>query len=83
MAQINVRVNDDVKKEAEAVLDEIGMSVTTAVTIFLKTVARERRIPFEVTAAPFYSESNMLFLAEKMAEYKNGTLKTEERPLDQ
>lgn len=83
MAQINVRVNDDVKKEAEAVLDEIGMSVTTAVTIFLKTVARERRIPFEVTADPFYSESNMLFLAEKMAEYKNGTLKTEERPLDQ
>ena len=82
MAQINVRVNDDVKKEAEAVLDEIGMSVTTAVTIFLKTVARERRIPFEVTAAPFYSESNMLFLAEKMAEYKNGTLNTEEHPLD-
>ena len=82
MAQINVRVNDDVKKEAESVLDEIGMSVTTAVTIFLKTVARERRIPFEVTADPFYSESNMLFLAEKMAEYKYGTLKTEEHPLD-
>ena len=83
MTQINVRINDDVKKEAEEVLDEIGMSVTTAVTIFLKTVARERRIPFEVTADPFYSDSNMLFLAGKMAEYKKGTLKTSEHPLNE
>lgn len=47
MAQLNVRIDDKVKKEAENVLDEMGMPMTTAVTIFLKTVARERRIPFE------------------------------------
>ncbi len=44
MAQVNVRIDDKVKKEAENVLDEMGMPMTTAVTIFLKTVARERRI---------------------------------------
>jgi len=81
MSQINVRINDDVKKEAEEVLDEIGMPITTAVTIFLKTIARERRIPFEITADPFYSDSNMLYLKEKMAEYKKGTLKTSEHSL--
>lgn len=37
MAQVNVRIDDDVKKEAEEVLDEMGMPMTTAVTIFLKT----------------------------------------------
>ena len=42
MAQLNVRIDDEVKKEAENVLDEMGMPMTTAVTIFLKTVARER-----------------------------------------
>ncbi|MGI6056719.1 MAG: type II toxin-antitoxin system RelB/DinJ family antitoxin [Bilifractor sp.] len=81
MAQVNVRIDDDVKKEAEEVLDDMGMPMTTAVTIFLKTVARERRIPFEITADPFYSEYNMRYLDQKMAAYRNGTLKTTEHQL--
>lgn len=59
MAQINVRVDDDVKRNAEATLNAIGMSMGTAVNVFLKAVAREHRIPFELTADPFYSDSNM------------------------
>ena len=35
------------------------MSMTTAFTIFSKKVAREHRIPFEVSADPFYSEENV------------------------
>jgi len=81
MAQVNVRIDDKVKKEAEEVFDEMGMPMTTAVTIFLKTVARERRIPFEITADPFYSEYNMRYLDQKMVSYRNGTLKTSEHPL--
>ena len=38
------------------------MSMTTAFTIFAKTVTREKRIPFEVTADPFYSDSNLAHL---------------------
>lgn len=76
MAQVNVRIDDKVKKEAENVLDEMGMPMTTAVTIFLKTVARERRIPFEITADSFYSEYNMRYLEQKMNAYKNGALHT-------
>ncbi len=44
-------------------------------------VKRERTIPVEIAEDPFYSESNMRFLAEKMAEYKKGTLKTSEHSL--
>ena len=40
----------------------MGMSMTTAFTIFAKTVTREKRIPFEVTADPFYSDSNLAHL---------------------
>ena len=81
MAQVNVRIDDNVKKEAEEDFDEMGMPMTTAGTIFLKTVARERRIPFEITADPFYSEYNMRYLDQKMVSYRNGTLKTSEHPL--
>lgn len=54
MAQISLRIDDDVKKNAEMTLDEIGLSMSTAITIFLKTVVREQRIPFELTADPFF-----------------------------
>lgn len=59
MAQVSVRVDDDVKRNAEATLNAIGIPMSTAVNVFLKAVAREHRIPFELNADPFYSDSNM------------------------
>jgi DNA-damage-inducible protein J len=50
MGQISVRVEDDVKRDAERVLDEIGLSMSAAIGVFLRKVGRERRIPFELTA---------------------------------
>ena len=51
LAQVNLKIDDKVKKDAEAVLDDIGISMTAAVTIFLKKVANEKKIPFELTAS--------------------------------
>lgn len=59
MAQVSVRVDDEVKRNAEATLNTIGIPMSTAVNVFLKAVAREHRIPFELNADPFYSDSNM------------------------
>lgn len=75
MAQISFRVDDKVKLDAEKTLDAIGLSMSAAMNIFLKTVAREKRIPFELSAEPFYSESNMRYLEQKMEDYKAGRLK--------
>ena len=55
--------------------------MSTAINIFLKKVARERRIPFELTADPFYSESNMHYLEKKMEDYKAGRLNLVEHEL--
>lgn len=77
MAQINLRIDDNVKLNAERTLDNIGLSMSAAINIFLKTVARENRIPFELTAEPFYSESNMRYLEKKMEDYRAGKLKFE------
>ena len=75
MAQISLRIDDDVKKNAETTLDEIGLTMSTAITIFLKTVVREQRIPFELTADPFYSKSNMEHLNSVVNRIENGEAK--------
>ena len=81
MAQISLRVDDDVKRGAEHTFEDIGLSMSTAINIFLKKVARERRIPFELSADPFYSESNMRYLEKKMKDYKAGQLNLAEHEL--
>lgn len=72
MAQINVRVDDEVKRNAEATLNAIGLSMGTAVNVFLKAVAREHRIPFELTSDPFYSETNMAHIRRGIAQLEAG-----------
>ena len=72
MEQISLRVDDDVKRGAEQTFDDIGLSMSTAINIFLKKVARERRIPFELSADPFYSESNMAHLRRGVAALNAG-----------
>lgn len=81
MAQISLRVDDEVKRRAEQTFDEIGLSMSTAINVFLKKVARERRIPFELSVDPFYSESNMRYLEKKMEDYREGRLNFAEHEL--
>ncbi|MBE5040772.1 type II toxin-antitoxin system RelB/DinJ family antitoxin [Ructibacterium gallinarum] len=81
MAQISLRVDDTVKLNAEKTLDEIGLSMSSAINIFLKTVAREKRIPFELSADPFYSENNMRYLESMMRDIKDGKAKFSEHEL--
>lgn len=81
MTQINIRVDDEVKRDAEVTLDAIGLSMSTAINIFLKKVAREKRIPFELTAEPFYSDSNMRYLKNIMRDVKEGKAKFAEHEL--
>ena len=56
MAQINLRVDDEVKKQAELVCNDIGISLSSAINIYLKKLGREYRIPFDVSVDPFYSK---------------------------
>lgn len=65
MAQISLKIDDDIKNSAESTLNEIGLSMSGAITIFLKKVAREKRIPFELTADPFYSKENIAELERR------------------
>ena len=48
MPQIAVRVDDELKKEATAIFNELGLDMTTAVKLFLKQSVLTRSIPFDV-----------------------------------
>ena len=80
MAQISLRVDDNLKSSAERIFNDIGLSMSTAINIFLKTVVRENRIPFELSADPFYSMKNMEELERRVADIRSGksTLKEHE-----
>lgn len=72
MAQtnVNIRMDEMLKKQFEAFCSDVGMSMTTAFCIFAKKAVREQRIPFEVTADPFYSSENIAVLERRIADMK-------------
>jgi len=70
------QLDEELKKSMEQVCKDMGMSMTTAFTIFAKKVSRDRRIPFDVEAEadPFYSEANMERLRRAIADAEAGRL---------
>ena len=70
MAQVNIRLDDNLKEKAEVLFDELGLNMTTAFNIFVRQTVRQGRIPFDITVHtdPFYSESNMRVLKQSIRE---------------
>ncbi len=84
MAQVNVsiRMDSDVKKQAEELFEDLGMNISTAFNIFVKQALRTGSIPFKIAKSDrelktgFYSEANQKYLAEQARLYNEGKLKT-------
>jgi len=45
-----IRINDELKKECDLIFDDLGLSMSAAMTLFLKQVVKTRGIPFELKA---------------------------------
>lgn len=54
MAQINIRIDDELKEKAEVFLDELGFTFSSAFNVFIKQAIRERRIPFDIDLRSLY-----------------------------
>jgi DNA-damage-inducible protein J len=72
MAQVSIRIDNDVKKRADALFAELGLNMTTAFNIFVRQALRQGGLPFEVTVDPFYSESNQAHLRRAIAQLDAG-----------
>ena len=71
-AMINFRMDEELKKSMEETCKDLGLSMTTAFTIFAKKMTREKRIPFDVSVDSFYSESNMAYLKKVVEDIESG-----------
>lgn len=65
---ISIRIDSQLKRDFEEFCKNVGMNMTTAISIFAKAVVKEQRIPFEISTDPFYSEKNMTRLRKSMRE---------------
>lgn len=69
---VTIRMDENLKKQAEVLFEEMGLNMTTAFTIFTKAVVRQHKIPFEISADPFYSEVNQTHLRRAIADLEAG-----------
>lgn len=75
MANVNIRVDDSLKKEAENIFADLGLSMSTATNVFYKQVVRCGGIPFELRIDPFYSAKNQAHLQKAIKDYESGKSK--------
>lgn len=75
MAQINIRIDDDLKKRGERLFNELGLSFSSAVSIFVSQAVREQALPFKVTA----NKAKSLTLASETVLAKDWLSPEEER----
>ena len=69
---ITFRIDENLKREAENILADIGMNLTTAFTIYAKAVVRHKGIPFELTSDTFYNKANQSRLIKAARDLENG-----------
>jgi len=69
---IHVRIDNETKQQAQLILNEMGLDISTAVNVFIKQVVRYRCFPFLPSADPFYNESNIAHLMSVKADADKG-----------
>ncbi len=72
MANVQVKVDDQLKMDAQLVASNIGLDLASAVRMFLKQMVRENGLPFRPGGDPFYSPQNMAHLRQAIQDYKEG-----------
>ena len=73
LSTLTARVDEHDKASFDDFCSSVGISTSAAINMFVKTVIREHRIPFEIKVDdPFYSTSNQLHLMKSVQELKAG-----------
>ncbi|MCL2579550.1 MAG: type II toxin-antitoxin system RelB/DinJ family antitoxin [Oscillospiraceae bacterium] len=65
MKAITVRVDESIKEEADKMLEDIGLNMTTFITSSLKALVREKKVPFALVTKDYLSDQIIL---KKLAE---------------
>ena len=70
---ITMSVDDKLRRQAEILCEDMGLTLSTVYTMLLKAIVHTRTIPFKIQAAdPFYSDKNQEYLIESIRELDAG-----------
>ncbi len=72
MAQFSMRIDDGVKERAEIACNALGITMSSAINLYLVKLGNEMRIPFEVSVDPFYNIENQKVLARSVKQLNDG-----------
>lgn len=74
LATVSSRIALEDKIRFDKFCENVGLTTSAALTLFIKAVLRENKIPFEIMQKedPFYSEANQKFLQESIAQLEAG-----------
>jgi DNA-damage-inducible protein J len=70
---VTIRLDREVKENAEKLFGEFGLNLSTAVNVFVRQALRQGKFPFEIYD-PFYSEKNQARLTKSIAAAEAGKL---------
>jgi DNA-damage-inducible protein J len=75
---VNIRIDKELKEQAECFFNELGLNMSSAFNIFVRQSLRQGKIPFELSLAidPFYSATNMAVLHQSLQEANEGKFVT-------
>ena len=71
---VNIRMDKDIKEQADNLFNDLGFNLTTAVNAFVRQALRERAIPFKIKTDndPYFTEANMKYISQSLDDLKNG-----------
>lgn len=72
MANLQVKIDDNLRDHAQAVAASMGLDLASAVRMFLFQMVRENGMPFQPSGDPFYSRSNLAALGKSIQQLDTG-----------
>ena len=73
----NIRIDKNVKEQADKLYKNMGLSISSAINLFLKQSIIQGRLPIaEISAEPYYAEELLKAITEYEQDKKDGKLKT-------
>jgi DNA-damage-inducible protein J len=72
MANLQIKIDDSLRDDAQHVAGLLGLDVASAVRMFLVQMVKHNGLPFVPVADPFYSVANQRYLKRAIADIENG-----------
>ena len=77
-ATLTARIDPIDKKNFEAFCSTVGLTVSSAINLYVNAVLQKQKLPFEISADPFYNEENLNMLRQSIKQAQNGQLASHE-----